>query len=85
MVTSQIFIYPQTVRERSGQHPNPSELRQYKDTEKPYPHKAAPSEKFSTSGKSPDFNHPKLGKSPDFNHPKLGIIPDIICYSIDLL
>jgi hypothetical protein len=65
MVTSQIFIYPQTVRERSGQHPNPSELRQYKDTEKPYPHKAAPSEKFSTSGKSPDFSHIKLGIIPE--------------------
>jgi hypothetical protein len=65
MVTSQIFIYPQTVRERSGQHPNPSELRQYKDTEKPYPHKAAPSEKFSTSGKSPGFSHIKLRIIPE--------------------
>jgi len=65
MVTSQIFIYPQTVRERSGQHPNPSELRQYKDTEKPYPHKAASCEKLSTLGKSPDFTTSKLGIIPE--------------------
>ena len=49
------FIYPQTVREPGDRYRNPSESQQYKDTEKPYPRKAALPEKLSTPRKKSRF------------------------------
>lgn len=46
-------------------HSDKSIFQSYKDTEKPYPLKAALPEKLSTLGKSPDFALLKLGIIPE--------------------